>query len=88
MGLILMTSKFVVLVVGNVFIAATLVEVLRSIICVDFDFLFGDELTQKLESVLAVNCAVAFTRLPYVAFVIWTQLGTHFSRCTGLAAVL
>jgi len=77
----------VVFVVRDVLIAAAFVEILWRVFCVDFYFLFRDELTQKLKGILAVNRAVALARLTNVTFLVWSQFRTHLTWCAGLATI-
>ena len=82
-----MTGQLVFFVIRNVLVTATFVEVLRCVFCINFDVLFRDKLTQETDRILAVNGAVALTRLLYVTLLARSQLRTHPLRFTSGAAV-
>jgi len=77
----------IVIVWDVLFTAAVFVEILRNVVLVDLDFIFGYKLTQKLDRVPTVNSAVASARLADVTLLIWTQFGAHLCWYARFATV-
>ena len=79
----IVASQFAILVLRNVlFTTAAFDKIFRRVIFVDLDVLFRHKLAQETDGVLAVNGAVALTRLLDWTLVVWSQLRTHFTWIT------